>query len=122
MHVILWEFEVKRGSEAEFERAYGSEGDWVRMFRRAAGFLGADLLHDCGTAGRYVTLDRWTTQEAFEACRLGARAEYEALDKRCERLTRKETLLGRFEMLEAPGAAPAAAPLRRRGARPRAPR
>lgn len=29
MLVIVWEFRVKAGQEAEFGRRYGPEGDWV---------------------------------------------------------------------------------------------
>jgi len=29
MFVILWEFEVKPGSEAGFEKVYGPTGEWV---------------------------------------------------------------------------------------------
>jgi hypothetical protein len=32
MFVVLWEFEVKRGSEERFERVYGPGGDWTPYF------------------------------------------------------------------------------------------
>jgi len=45
-HVILWEFLVKPGREKEFERIYGPEGDWARLFARAEGYVRSDLLRD----------------------------------------------------------------------------
>jgi hypothetical protein len=33
MFVALWEYEVKPGEEERFEKAYGPDGDWVRLFR-----------------------------------------------------------------------------------------
>ena len=97
MHVIVWEFEAKPGSETEFERAYGPRGAWVEFFARAPGYSGTELLRDRDTPGRYVTIDRWRSRENFEAFRDANRAEYAAIDRRCEDLTRHERLLGRFE-------------------------
>ena len=31
----VWEFEVRPGCEAEFERHYGPDGSWVELFRAA---------------------------------------------------------------------------------------
>jgi heme-degrading monooxygenase HmoA len=48
MFVTLWEFEVKPGSEELFEQAYGPEGEWVRLFRRAEPYRGTRLLREVG--------------------------------------------------------------------------
>jgi len=32
MFLVLWEFEVKPGSEQRFERVYGPGGDWDSLF------------------------------------------------------------------------------------------
>jgi 8-oxo-dGTP pyrophosphatase MutT (NUDIX family)/heme-degrading monooxygenase HmoA len=99
-HVIAWEFRVKPGREAEFEAAYGPEGDWVRLFRRAPGFLGTDLLR-AEEPGRYVTLDRWAGCADFEAFRERHREAYDALDRRTGALTVREERLGGFVPLSA---------------------
>ena len=101
-HVILWEFRARPGSEAAFEAAYGPEGDWARLFRRAPGYLGTELLR-APEKGRYVTIDRWVSSEEFEAFRELYRPEYEDLDRRCADLTIEETPLGKFD--PAPGGA-----------------
>ena len=90
MHVILWEFRCRPGCEAEFERVYGPRGEWARLFERGEGYLGTALNRDHGSARRYVVVDRWTTRQAFESFKERFRAEYEALDARCEALTEHE--------------------------------
>jgi 8-oxo-dGTP diphosphatase len=95
-YVILWEFRVRPGSETAFEAAYGAEGDWAVLFRRAPGYLGTELLR-APEAGRYVTIDRWVSSAAFDAFRDAHRADYEELDGRCLELTIEETPLGKFD-------------------------
>jgi 8-oxo-dGTP pyrophosphatase MutT (NUDIX family)/quinol monooxygenase YgiN len=96
-HVIVWEFRVRAGREAEFESAYGPDGDWARLFRRDPAYHGTDLLRDGAVERRYVTIDRWASRAANDAFRERWRAEYEALDRRCEALTEHEAALGRYD-------------------------
>lgn len=93
-HVIVWEFYVRAGFEREFEDVYGSSGDWARLFARSADFQGTELVRDASTAGRYLTVDRWESAEAFEEFRKTYAAEYEALDARCEAWTETEVKIG----------------------------
>ena len=46
MIAIMWQFEVKAGSEAEFEELYGVEGEWTTLNRHTRSYLGASFLHD----------------------------------------------------------------------------
>src|SRR5262249_27741931 len=97
MVVIVWEFRVVPGSEAPFEAAYGPRGDWAELFGRAEGYLGTELLRDAALPGRYLTLDRWATPDAFARFRAVHGEAYAALDARCEAWTQSETRLGAFE-------------------------
>jgi heme-degrading monooxygenase HmoA len=97
MYRIIWAFEVKPGSVQGFEAAYGPEGDWVRLFRRAPGYARSELLKDVDTAARYLTIDHWRAREDFWKFREAFRAEYLALDERLAALTDRETLIGDFE-------------------------
>lgn len=99
MHVILWEFRVRRGHEQEFERAYGPRGFWAELFRRGEGYMGTELLRDLSEPGRYFTIDRWGSQAAFESFRSRHLSEYEAIDRRCEAMTESETQVGSFSPL-----------------------
>lgn len=95
--VVLWRFEAA-GRVADFERCYGSGGDWARLFSHSPHYLGTELLTDAQRAGSYVTIDRWTSAAAFEAFKREWKAEYDALDRACESLTASETPLGAFEV------------------------
>jgi len=101
LHVILWEFQARHGQEAEFEQAYGPDGVWASFFRQGEGFLGTELWRDQEKVGRYITVDRWTTREAFEIFRAGHLEEYQTVDRRCEMLTERECHLGSFTSVEA---------------------
>ena len=97
MFVTLWEYEVKRGSEELFEKAYGPEGDWVRLFRRDERYRGTRLLRDVARERVYVTIDWWDSHEAYEEFRKKFAAEYAEIDQRCEALTSDEKHLGEFK-------------------------
>src|SRR5262245_2421788 len=92
----IWEFEVPAPAEAEFQRHYGLRGSWVELFRRDPAFIETLLLQDPARPGRYVTIDRWHSAEAYRSFRQRFSAQYEALDRACEALTRRETDLGSF--------------------------
>jgi quinol monooxygenase YgiN len=96
-YLAVWEFRVKPESVAEFERVYGPEGSWARLFRRSANYQGTELLRDQERAGRYLTMDRWTSHEALGKFKQEFAADYAALDKECEPLTESELRLGDFE-------------------------
>jgi heme-degrading monooxygenase HmoA len=93
-HVILWEFLVRPGWEAEFESAYGPEGAWVRLFAQGDGYLGSELLRNTSVPRRYTTIDRWRSADDFAHFRDAHAAQYAALDSRCEAWTEAETSIG----------------------------
>ncbi|MGH9751090.1 MAG: antibiotic biosynthesis monooxygenase family protein [Candidatus Polarisedimenticolia bacterium] len=97
MYVLVWEFRPRRGREAEFEAAYGPEGEWVRLFRTVEGYLGTELHRDTADSRRYLTIDRWSSRSAYESFRAAHREAYEAIDRRCVAFTEKETPVGSFE-------------------------
>lgn len=96
MDLIVWEFSVKEGQQAAFERAYGVDGDWARLFRQGAGFVGVELVRDQRESRRYLTIDCWASYAAFEAFHAQWQARYQALDAACAPLTERETLIGIF--------------------------
>ena len=92
----MWEFVAKSGMEARFEQAYGPSGDWARLFQQEAAYLGTELNHEHEGSRRYITLDFWTFEEAYEGFRKKHLVEYQAIDQRCEELTESESKLGTF--------------------------
>ena len=97
MHVVVWEYTVRPGAEAEFLAHYAADGTWTRLFRRAPGFLETELLRDRRDPSRFATIDRWESESAYRAFRERFAGEYETLDARCAGLTEEERCLGDFE-------------------------
>ncbi len=97
--VALWEYRVRPEHAADFERVYGPAGDWARLFRSAPGYIETALCRDARDALRYVTLDRWDSEQAWRAFRERFAGEYEALDAACAAWTTSERELGRFAEL-----------------------
>ena len=94
MHAVVWAYRVASGREAEFERMYGADGDWARLFRRSDAYLGTELFRDTADGVRYLTIDRWTSRGAYDTFLQTMRDDYVALDARGDALTLEETRLG----------------------------
>jgi len=94
---VVWEFRVKPGKERGFELAYGPEGEWVRLFRHSADYLGTELLRDRRLRLCYLTLDRWSSRPAYLRFKKENRQAYQAIDAKCEAFTTRERLIGEFD-------------------------
>jgi heme-degrading monooxygenase HmoA len=95
-YLVMWEFLVKPGMEARFEQVYGASGDWARLFRQDDNYLGTELNREHEGSRRYLTLDFWKSEAAYERFREKHLAEYQAIDRQCEDLTESESKLGTF--------------------------
>jgi heme-degrading monooxygenase HmoA len=96
----MWEYLVTPERVSVFERAYGPSGDWIRLFRRAAGYVRTELHRDRSKPNRFITVDYWESESAFHTFRSRFSKEFEALDAKCEELTTLERELGRFWLVE----------------------
>jgi heme-degrading monooxygenase HmoA len=97
MHAIVWRFAVKADRRAAFEEHYGPQGTWARFFAQAPEFVRTELLR--GGGNEYLTIDYWTSADAFLSFRDAHRAEYEEIDRRFEALTEREERVGVFEVV-----------------------
>lgn len=95
-YLVIWEFHARRGMEAAFENAYGPQGAWSRLFGSGEGYLRTELVRDLETTGRYLTMDFWSSKQAYEQFRLANADQYRAIDEECEELTASESKLGEF--------------------------
>jgi len=95
----VWEFCVRTDRRRAFEKIYGPEGNWARLFSRGDGYIRTELIRDPKTTGRYVTVDFWKSRQAFERFKKQNLAAYQALDKKCNSLTESEKLMGEFEAM-----------------------
>jgi heme-degrading monooxygenase HmoA len=94
---LVWSFDVKPAQARAFERAYGPDGDWVRLFQRAPGFAGSELRHGTDNTSHYLTIDRWRTRGDYDRFKDAFRNEYARLDARCAAMTEGEHKVGDFE-------------------------
>ena len=106
MFVVVWQFEVAEEKIAGFEAAYSAEGSWAQLFRASPGYQGTELLRDAYIPGTYLTIDRWASEEAFRAFRKDHDADYEALDRACDKLTSREVRIGAYTVCAAATRAP----------------
>jgi len=63
---LVFSYEVVSDA-AEFERVFGTDGEWAEFFRRGRGYVGTELLRDVEAPGRYLVIDRWESAEAYNA-------------------------------------------------------
>ena len=95
--MVVWEFRIGSGKRREFQKVYGSEGVWAKLFRHGEGYIRTDLMRDLRTPGRYLTLDFWASREAYARFKKENRAEYHAIDEKCGSLTESEVKVGEFQ-------------------------
>jgi hypothetical protein len=91
--VRVWEYDVPESSRAEFERRYGPDGDWARLFATSDGFRGTELFTSMSRLGRYLTVDRFTGEAAWRAFLDEQGETYRRLDEVTEALTSDERQL-----------------------------
>lgn len=90
MYIRVWEYDVLPQHHDEFERAYRGDGEWAQLFSRVEGYAGTELYRSAETAGRYLTVDRFRTEDAWQKLRRDHAADYELLDAQCDGLTSTE--------------------------------
>jgi len=96
MFAVIWQFEIAEEKIPAFEAAYGPEGTWAQLFRTSSNYLGTELLRDAYIPGSYLTIDRWTSENAFRSFRKDHDKDYETLDRSCDALTSRETRIGAY--------------------------
>jgi heme-degrading monooxygenase HmoA len=90
MLVRVWQYDIQPGREAEFERIYGASGDWAQLFGRSTDYLGTELYRAVEQPQRYLTVDRFSSFEAWERFQNEHGTDYAELDSRCGTLTSAE--------------------------------
>jgi heme-degrading monooxygenase HmoA len=88
-------YEVEPARVQVFEAAYGSDGTWARFFAAGEGYAGTELWR--GREGRYLVIDRWRSEAAYEAFLSAHADEYRRRSAAAERLYLSERALGRYQ-------------------------
>jgi heme-degrading monooxygenase HmoA len=92
----IWAYRVSPDRLGEFQALYGPAGAWVELFGLAAGYVDTELLRDRSEPSRFITIDRWESEEAFVHFRASFSEEFDRLDGLGRMLTVEETPLGEF--------------------------
>jgi heme-degrading monooxygenase HmoA len=74
--VIALVFSYEVHDAPEFERVYGTDGEWAEFFRGGPGYIGTELLRDVEAPGRYLVIDRWDSVDAYNSFVAEHREEY----------------------------------------------
>ena len=101
--VIVWEFRVRPAKQREFERVYGPDGVWAELFGSGRGYIRTELIRDLKKARRYLTIDVWTSGEAYSRFKKKNRSEYQTIDEKCASLTENERKIGEFRTVAGQG-------------------
>ncbi len=102
MIAIMWQFDVKKGRENEFEQLYGVEGEWTAMNRHTRSYLGSSFLHDQNKSSRYIVIEYWSEMIVYEQHRAFRSDAITSLEERSAALVESVEPLGIFTALDVP--------------------
>lgn len=94
--VVIWEFLVLPNKRRAFERIYGPQGDWARLFRSGSGYIRTEMIRNLESRYKYLTLDYWRSRREYKQFQKKNCEAYLVLDQKCETLTSQETKIGEF--------------------------
>jgi quinol monooxygenase YgiN len=102
MIAIMWQFEVKKGSETEFEELYGVDGEWTAMNRHTRSYLGSSFLRDQSRPSRYMVIEYWSEMLIYEQHRSYRSAAIASLEQRGKALVDSVEPMGIFTAIDVP--------------------
>ena len=87
MTVRVWRYDVPGDAREEFEREYGPDGSWARLFATSPGFVATSLYVDVASPTSYLTVDEFADHEAWRQFRAEHDAAYREIGERLRHLT-----------------------------------
>ena len=87
MMVRVWRYDVSADVRAEFEREYGPDGSWARLFAASRGFVATSLYVEVGSPTSYLTVDRFADDDAWQQFRAEHEVAYQEVGERLRHLT-----------------------------------
>jgi hypothetical protein len=87
MMVRVWRYDVPTDVREEFEREYGPDGSWARLFASSPGFVATSLYVEVGSPTSYLTVDRFADDEAWQQFRAEHDMAYREVGERLRHLT-----------------------------------
>lgn len=102
MIAVMWQFDVKKGKEKEFEELYGADGDWTALSRQTRSYLGSSFLQDQNESTRYLLIEYWSEMIVYEQHRAFRSEAIASLEERSRALVDSIEPLGIFTALNVP--------------------
>ena len=102
MIAIMWNFEVKKGRETEFERLHGVDGEWTIINRNTRSYLGSSFLRDQNRSSRYIVIEYWSEMLVSEPARGVRSTAVAAFEAKRTALIESVEPLGIFTALDVP--------------------
>jgi hypothetical protein len=102
MIAIMWQFDVRKGREADFEQLYGVDGEWTAMNRRTRSYLGSSFLRDQNRGTRYMVIEYWSEMLVYEQHRASQSAGIASVEKLRTTLVEAVEPVGIFTALDVP--------------------
>jgi quinol monooxygenase YgiN len=102
MIAIMWQFDIKKGQEAEFERLYGVDGEWTTLNRQTRSYLGTSFLRDQNRSSRYLVIEYWSEMLVYEQHRAYRSDAIASFERRRTTLVDSVEPLGIFTALDVP--------------------
>jgi hypothetical protein len=102
MIAIMWQFDVKKGREGEFEQMYGVEGEWTVMNRLTRSYLGSSFLRDQNSTSRYIVIEYWSEMLVYDQHRSYRSAAIASFEARRSAVVESVEPLGIFTALNVP--------------------
>jgi hypothetical protein len=102
MIAITWQFDVKKGREAEFEQLHGVDGEWTILNRQTRSYLGSSFLREQNRATRYLLVEYWSEMLVYEQHKAYRSDAIASLERRRTELVENVEPLGVFTALNVP--------------------
>lgn len=102
MIAIVWQFDVRPGSETEFERFYGADWEWTAINRHSRSYLGSSFLRDQSRKSHYLVIEYWSEMLVFEQHKAYRSDERANLEARRKELVASVEPAGVFTALDVP--------------------
>ena len=102
MIAVVWQFQVRPGSQRAFEKFYGADGEWTALGRRSRSFLGSSFLRDQARDTQYLLIEYWSEMVIYERHQRSVAATARDLEGRRDELCESVVPLGIYTGLDIP--------------------
>lgn len=99
IYTLVWKYECNPSTASEFEKEYGRNGSWFKLFETNEDYLGQEFIKNVET-GTYLIIDKWISKEVYESFVNENEATYEQFTSKFKSLYTSEEFLGAYESLD----------------------